>query len=314
MIHFIDRLKHLIIVLLFLSYSVATSAQHFSNLIVFGDSLSDIGNSTWDKVPGRGAKYLYGAPITNLDPDKLVPLLWVQYLAARHQFTETTVLPSQHWRGQSLLTTNMDYAWASAETGDRYLNDQQRPFAYADQCHKMGLINSQLSCVPGVIVQVKQFLLAVHNHHQQPGKQTLFIIWAGGNDIFDTLMRVIYRIDQRHQQPSLLLPSSRYALAWSPAGNIYTAVKLLVKAGVPANHIMVLNLPNLAQVPDTIHLIKSAFPASQRSQRWALKIMSGWTQLFNVDLKFRLTYGFYGRLKPQLVDINKDFTRMVTEV
>jgi len=305
------RLKYLIMLGLFFCFAANADPSHFSNMVVFGDSLSDVGNSTWVKVLGRGPKYLYGAPISSLDRNTLTPRNWVQYLVLQYPFKQSSIMPSRRWHGQNLSTSNVDYAWVNAETGARYLNDQKDSIPYTDRCMAPGLINPKFSCVPGVLLQVKQFLFDLDKKHQSPGKQTLFIIWAGGNDIFDTITRIIYRIGHSYEQPHLLLPSDQYALAWSPASNIYTAVTLLLKAGVPADHIMVFNLPNLAEVPAAISLIASTFPTSESKQYLALQLISGITQLFNFDLRLRLTYGLHGQEKPRLVYINKIFTQIV---
>jgi phospholipase/lecithinase/hemolysin len=292
--------------------STTSYASRYSNLIVFGDSLSDIGNNTWVVEPGRGAKFKTGAPISNIDPKTKTPQIWVQYLVKMHIFNQTAIIPSRAWQGENLTQANVDYAWASAETGDKYLDDLSSPFSYPAQCRHAGYIHKKLSCVPGVMLQVKQYLHDLHRNHQKPGQRSMFVLWAGGNDIFDNIERALYRLKHSRFKPAFILPKKQLAFSWFPSKNIYNAVNLLINAGVPAQHIYVFNLPNIAATPGAQHLVKNALKNSLSKQQVALYTIGAISSLYNSNLKFWLTYGIRSSQKPHVVSIEAIFHRMVT--
>jgi phospholipase/lecithinase/hemolysin len=128
--------------LLLLCWTVV-QASHFSHVVFFGDSLSDIGNNTWVSVPGRTVPFIQGATITNVSETAHRPIIWLQYLAEKKIFSQATLIASRYWCGEDLQKTSMDFA---------------------DLTH----------------------------NHQTVGKNTLYVVWAGGNDIFDNIGRFEY--------------------------------------------------------------------------------------------------------------------------
>jgi phospholipase/lecithinase/hemolysin len=296
-------------VLLLLIIASPLSAHVFSNMIIFGDSLSDVGNNTWVKTPGRGPNFTHGSPITNLSPVTNTPILWAQYLANTDVFTHRGLLPSARWHGQNLTTTNVDYAWASAETGQRYINDSYSPYTYSQHCPRPGLVNARLSCVPSVLQQEKIYLANLATRHQHPGKQTLFFIWAGGNDVLDNIARVVYRAKHAKQQTWNLFDGQKRDFSWFPTYNLYLAVTHLMAAGVPPNHIFVMNLPDIAKSPAAIKLIAKGFKSSEH-KKLALDFVRDMGDLFNEDLQLWLTVGIRGEAKPKIIDINDVFTHI----
>jgi phospholipase/lecithinase/hemolysin len=303
---------YFIIFNLFFAAFSGNAMNHYSNLIIFGDSLSDVGNNTWIDVKGRDQHYSQGAPITNIDFSAQQPLIWPQYLVKSGQFTEKTVIPSRLWTNQDLQTTNIDYAYASAETGDGFVNDLVSPFTVNNNCLKPGKINHSMSCVPGVGQQISYYLADLHQHKQEAGKQTLFIIWAGGNDIYDNVGRLIYRAQHFRSNPWLLFSSRKYQLSWTPAYNLYRATQRLMAAGVPANHIIIFNLVDLSKVPGTLSVAKELFPNSKYAIRSFLSVFHGVTTLFNMNLSLWFHLGIRAEEKPQLFDIDNIFVIMAS--
>jgi phospholipase/lecithinase/hemolysin len=298
--------------LLFFVVSFAALATPYSNVIVFGDSLSDIGNNTWVATPGRGFAFEKGAPITNIDPIKLKPMLWIQYLVKKGLFTQKTVMPSSQWEGQDLSVTNVDYAWASAETGDRYLNDLATPFIYAKNCAKAGYVNQKESCVPGVMLQVQDYLTALKSTHQTPGKNTLFIIWAGGNDIFDNVERGMDRFNRAKTDWKAMTPQQAESFAWFPSYNLYRAINLLIKAGVPANHIYIFNLPDISKTPAANQMILQAFSDNSKEQEIIFSAIQAISNWFNFDIQMWVNYGSHAKTKPTIISIHDIFNTIAT--
>ena len=290
-------------------------AQSSSNIIIFGDSLSDIGNNTWVSVPGRGATFAHGAPIANLDPETNRPTIWPQYFVERGLVPQKTIIPSRMWQQESLSTTNISYAYASAETGSAYVNDQVEPFTYPQHCEKAGLINEHESCIPNLQTQIKTYLANLQKINEQPGQNTIYIIWAGGNDVFDNIARAIYRVSHATENWHLLLPQQELGFSWFPSMKIVTATNLLIKAGVPADHIYVITLPNIGLTPGARNLISSVFPNNPKTQKFFLSILGGVSHIFNFDLKTELYFAAWNInqpfAKPHVLNVNQFLEKII---
>lgn len=300
------------ICLLFAVISTASAATYV-NLIVFGDSLSDAasgssgavrledrdkGNNTWVKTQGKT-----GAPITNIDPVSNTSALWSNFLIVdKHLFEENPngtrlIYPSSQAlkRGYSPLRYSMNYAWASAETGDHYINDLSPAYVYNDAlCQKYGPgeISSTSSCVPSVLLQVKTYLKEVHHH---PNPKSLFILWAGGNDLFNNIGKVAAQ-NKGASKPLLLLkmlntpfplfPSKEDNTPLSnPVKNLKLAIIMLIQAGVPAQNIYVLNLPDLAKTP--------AAQSFVHGNKIMLYSLTAITEIYNLALRANLAFNYF---------------------
>ena len=167
-----------------------------ANIIIFGDSLSDSaslssragdkqdqGNNTWIKTQGKT-----GAPITSEDESTHLNPVWGNYL------TNNTLSPSSQMKqlNVSPLTNNINYAWASSETGENFLNDlSSKPYPPYDTdiCLSIGpgKIDDNTSCVPSLLTQVQLYLTDVEG---KPSSDTKFIIWSGGNDVFNNITKI----------------------------------------------------------------------------------------------------------------------------
>lgn len=285
------------ICLLFASITMASSAS-YSNLIVFGDSLSDEGNNTWVKTEGK-----VGAPITNIDTQTGHRSLWPNYLIANPGLFNTNpdgtrvIYPVSQasQRGYSPFRYSMNYAWASAETSAHYINDLDLRYPYNDQaCAAAGAgkLSDMSSCVPGVLLQVKNYLNDVQNH---PNPHSLIIIWAGGNDLFNNIAKVAEQ-NKGDSKPLLLLKmfnvpfpllsnSTKKEPLSNPVKNIKEAVVMLIEAGVPAQNIYVINMPNLADTP--------AAQSFAKGNKVMLYSLAAITEIFNMALRIDLAFNYF---------------------
>ncbi|MES2205069.1 MAG: SGNH/GDSL hydrolase family protein [Pseudomonadota bacterium] len=321
---------------LFASISTASAAT-YSNLIVFGDSLSDAaslsvesnmkkdkenGNNTWVKTQGKT-----GAPITNIDFASKNSSLWPNDLISDATLFEANpnasriIYPSSQAaiRGYSPLRYSINYAWASAETGDHYINDLNAAYPYNDQaCQTIGPgeISPTSSCVPGVLLQVKRYLTDVEYH---PNPRSLIIIWAGGNDIFNNIAKVAAQ-NQQDSKPMLVLKMLNvpFPLLPTKAGNeplsyavknLKQATVMLLKAGVPAQNIYVINLPNLANTPAAQDFVKG-----NKSLLYALTAI---TEIFNTTLRIDLAFNYmspgYNILNGHIISVHRSFGQILKD-
>lgn len=179
-----------------MSLAIAAPAQAaIHHVIVFGDSLSDSGNNTWITTEGP----YVGATISSPAPDGQ-RYSWANYFVERFDqqqgYGDKAALQISSKATSSSI--NINYAWASAETGMHYLNDMTSSpyFVYNDdQCNKPGALDPKdgVYCVPSVGKQVELFLV---NQGQRPSyrQESLFILWAGGNDMFNDIAKITEKL------------------------------------------------------------------------------------------------------------------------
>ncbi len=259
-------------------------AKQYANVIVFGDSLSDsapdgqnMGNNYW--VKPEGIVNQLGAPITNeISTQNPVRKTWLDYflvempLEAGSDFSNIKGLVKN-----AAYAKNVSFATASAETGDYYLTDTTWARDSMAQCQNGIGDYGNYNCVPGVLKQLQLYLSNVAN---KPNPNTLFIIWAGGNDFYQNIVRIASRNGQ--------------AIA-HPIDNIVQAVKLLMDKGVPASHIYVLNLPDFSMVPALTNLV-GEHVKNNYAHRAVLTLISSISQLYNLNLHINLVLQTLGRL------------------
>jgi elongation factor P hydroxylase len=187
--------------------------------------------------------------------------------------------------GVNPYDNNVSYAVASAETGNNYINDKAEspwPVMPESLCSKGIHDYGQYSCVPGVLKQVHMYLEDVN---QTPNKNTLFILWAGGNDFYQNIVKISGDTEEKLSHP---------------ISNIVKAVKLLMASGVPSENIYVFNLPNFSMVPAITTLVDNGLSGSFK--RWAaLTAISIVSKGYNIWLKTELVLATYGQFSPSNV-------------
>jgi len=281
--------KRFWLVLIFISLCPSV----YANIIVFGDSLSDaaslsptantisrqdyihseallsstpllqnVGNNYWVRTPGK-----IGAPISNLDAKTQLSPLWPNDLVAWtfDQKPLQIIYPSAQAKKLELSPRiyNVNYAYASANSMDGYLNDDNwnkahpyPSFSNQTSCEQTGpgYLQPGRSCVPGLIKQVRQYLSDVNQH---PPTKTLFILWIGGNDVINNITK-IYLANKK--LPGILILPQFYNAVFpviengvaplvTPIQNTTKAIELLIHAGAIPKQIYVIGLPDLSIIP-----------------------------------------------------------------
>ncbi len=270
------RLPAFLLNLLILLCLISVFNPAYAHLIMFGDSLSDagshtpledIGNNEWAKAPGKT-----GAPIVNPDVSTGLHPLWVNWLVASlygEKIYPWRVLQANHLNPEKY---SVNFAFASAETGDHWLNDlstEAFPPYIDDLCKTPQKINEKKACVPGVLKQIGFYLQAV----PKPSPDTIFIIWAGGNDMLNNIHKLF------QWKKIFSLPIS------NPIKNILAAKDRLIAAGVKPEQIYILNLPDLSKTPAGIRIA-----AHQPSILYAMGFL---TRVFNKGLLLTLSHDYF---------------------
>ena len=133
------------------------SAQLFREVVVFGDSISDIGNILTATKPGSSP------PIPVSPPYRAGRFsngqVWVEHLAAMWRLTLT---PS--------LNGGLNFAYGGAEIGTDTSDFLEQDIGVT---------------IPSLGTQVKNFLLSQNFDDIDP--VTLYVVWGGANDIRDAL-------------------------------------------------------------------------------------------------------------------------------
>ncbi len=286
------------ILLFFISFW-CLKAFGLEGIVVFGDSLTDQGNNVWVEDEGRKGK-TKGAPITNWPAEPEKGRVWFQYLS---NAVNVSGLSESVAGG-----VNINSAWASAETGNVYLNDRPGPpFSEVGDCVMPGLRRDGVSCVPGVLKQVELFLAS--DVKNKEGR--FYILFGGGNDVIDNILRVrqwlahekeelLHWLHLDHTSPAGLLAAQEVSESVSgssvlhqkfahPIQSTVQAVELLVSAGVPKSQIAVMSLPDLSRAPIGRHLT-AGWPA-------VLKLLKGFCEGYSDALKLSLDWFGFGSVK-----------------
>ncbi len=246
--------------------NVAFASQPIkNNMIFFGDSLSDVGNNTWILMDGE-----IGAPITNLN-NQNHKYLWPNYLVTEKLKKE--VYPSSQIN-LAPFNDNVSYAYASADSSDNYLNtdwpQKDTPAPYINQsCTQPGVIKDEMgtivsTCVPGLLKQVDIYLAQVK---YKPNSKTIFFIWVGANDLLNYYTAYMSHSFLRKlliERFSLPSTNELDKIELQAVSHINASKKKLIDAGVKAEMIYILNLPDLSRTP-----------AVRTNNSWALKILYG---------------------------------------
>ncbi|WP_116962985.1 SGNH/GDSL hydrolase family protein [Fastidiosibacter lacustris] len=258
------------------------SYKSFDNIIVFGDSLSDsappqtqVGNNYWVKPYGITDKI--GAPITSeISLNYPVRKTWLNYFIEQMDLKSGKDLTLiKGLTPNSAYSQNTSFAVASAETGDYYLTDTTWGRDNNAKCVNGLGDYGHYNCVPGVLKQIDLYL---KNVNDRPNPNSLFIIWAGGNDFYQNIIRIATQNGQ--------------TLA-HPIDNIVKAVKRLMVKGVSVQNIYVLNLPDFSMVPGVRGLLDAHIKNKYLYQGISV-LISAVSQLYNTGLSVNLVLKTFG--------------------
>lgn len=293
------------------------------NMIFFGDSLSDVGNNTWILMDG-----VVGTPIVNPDEQNR-KYLWVNYLVEKK--LGKFVYPSNQ-PNLSPVNDNIDYAYASADSSNHYLNTDWPQKKPADPsinplCTQPGLIKDETgtvtsTCTPGLLIQVDDYLKAVQ---YKPSPNTVIFIWSGANDLLNYFTDYIsHYVINKFSMPanSVLEDVAKQAVL-----NVNAAKQKLIDAGVSPENIYILNLPDLSRTPAIRDLSKtSAIDAStgwkSKLKIWVLKLygieniensLSNLTQDFNTNLQLQTDAEKYHIPVSHYVQINTQLNKIIAD-
>jgi phospholipase/lecithinase/hemolysin len=204
-------------------------AESMYHLVVFGDSLSDNGNAAAALASAGKTLGNYAANAFTDGPQTLPATsgpygLWIDQFAAILRVSDPQPFLVNTPLGPSggILAANpsgTNFAVASALAGNN------------PNFSSTNYLNPANSQVPGTTNQVELFL-SFNGQHASP--ENLYVFWAGGNNIYQSLGNV---------SSFVTFPVIAKDAADAIAGNIAT----LASAG--AKHFMWLNLPPVGEIP-----------------------------------------------------------------
>lgn len=194
------------------------NAAQFGGMFVFGDSLSDAGNTYYATANQYPQSPPYGDPPILPNGQKYPGRfsngrVWVEYLAERLNISQPTLVTD--------LVPDLDFNKFPTTT----LPAQGVNFAFGGASSGFGNAVLPQLPIPGVLAQVQGFAANLQAKNQQADSNALYTLWASANDFI-----FINPVDS-------ITPSNNVALA------------LNTLAGVGAKNILVLNLPDLTQLP-----------------------------------------------------------------
>lgn len=272
---------------LLLTLSSSSFAQpNFQQMIVFGDSLSDsgfmanselpltlltedplarLGNNYWVATEGKT-----GAPITSsLDGAGDLRPLWANYLANELNLGEVYPLRIAKENGVNDNGHTINYAFASALTGQDYIDDSTpgHLFPTNSNCTEPGIDGeNNTACVPGLVKQVNLYLEDIA---KQVSPDTLYILWAGGNDVFNGLV-------QQLDPEEILGPAIT---------NHVTAITTLLEVGVSPDQILVIDMPDISMTPAAKDIAREAAGDNDQAYEALIHAMNELSQTFNGQLE-----------------------------
>jgi phospholipase/lecithinase/hemolysin len=182
---------------------VKAALPDYDQIFVFGDSLSDPGNDF----------AVSGFPPAPYDKRFSNGRVWVEYLAEDLGLNPTpyTALPAN----SSIPDDGINFAFGGATTGHGNIGNPPFPFI-------------------GLTQQIDAF---VDLYQGQPAdEEDLYILWAGSNDYFATLLNPVAPTSEQVE-----------AIVKNTVGNLSAAIEELTNAG--ARNILVVNQPDLGNTP-----------------------------------------------------------------
>lgn len=182
---------------------------HISNMIVFGDSLSDIGNFPESPTVSYQTAQSYvpfANPVINTPHNPYLPkskrpyrsMGWSQYflvLAKKDGLIKTMdIAPSNYINNHTLPQfTSVNYAWGYATSAKGCVNPHYHPTnnctihtvkkALLDYNQNPSQTNYQRIQIPGLFQQIHFFVSQYRAHQISVNNKTIYVIWIGGNDL-----------------------------------------------------------------------------------------------------------------------------------
>ena len=254
--------------------AVALPATTYSDLVIFGDSLSDTGNvlsltslygpAPFPSYPGAAGRFSNGPA-------------WTEYLASGLGFASSASPSNRFYDGTNVIPIGplggKNYAYGGARTG---LGGSAGPTT--------GLAGQLIAWDNATTI-----LTANPQLTRAADPNALYVIMAGANDLRD--------IRSANSALDAASVQARAAEATQIAQNVAGALGLLANAG--ARHFLLSNLPDLGLTPEATTLNRVAASSDVTiSFNSALSSLvgsfeAGFNQLHGVDLDIR-TMDFYG--------------------
>ncbi|MCC2666475.1 MAG: hypothetical protein K0S63_391, partial [Gammaproteobacteria bacterium] len=153
----------------------------------------------------------------------------------------------------------------------------------------------------GVLKQVDLYLFSLKKHgYTKPHPETVFFIWAGGNDLFYGYQSITESFSGKMR--ALLYPPTVKALAIRAVNNIMLAREKLMASGVKENKIYLLNMPDLSKTSGVITAAKTMY---QPLRYLFIHSIHSMTEDYNLLLRQRLAH------KNAVIDMNQLFKNML---
>lgn len=253
-----DMKRFVTLALIFFSMNIYASPS-YTDVIVFGDSLSDVGNLDFMNYPGGAAEgQTYGPRFSN------GPLV-VEYIASELlgvDDIEQALQPSLHLTG-NIIGSNFAVAAAKSldDDGSLLTPDINLPTQ----------VNAYLAAQQGI----------AHDN-------ALFFLSIGGNDV--RAARDIVLSDSNIEN-AIKNRLSAYSYVYDSVTSTAENLNLLLKSG--AKDIMILGTPNMALTPEsaliTNQLIESSSNSLEKLSAMSLpKLVSDLSKFYQFNLKYEI--------------------------
>lgn len=293
-------------------YSTVTS----KDIVIFGDSLSDVGyannfhkiKKNWPDIPETPTivkQATYTSP-------KVGETVWPQFLALKYRNENIGISNNINTPelniNQSVIPKLIGNNYAAGgsatvckgigEDGD-YAPSPIGPLRKGEYCDE-----SEVS-----IQEHNQIDSYLNQNNNQANSNTVYIIWGGANNAFLALndfsnntstLSKLYLLT-KYLIVNEVSPMQAISKMQSAADDIAYDVKHLVKHGANANNIYIINLPNLGITPE-------ATDNGQNMNSFKVKLFESLSKAFNQQLQDDIS-----KTNAHIIDAEKFFDRIVKD-